>query len=681
MHPRRHTIAIILVGLLLLIFAATEGDAQRENNIWYFGSEAGIDFNGTAPVPLIDSRMNATEGSATVSDPHTGELLFYTDGITVWNRDHQAMPNGTGLPGGYSSTQAALIVPAPGDSTKYYLFSSADEGRQEGVSYAVVDMTADGGRGDVIERNVQLLASASEKMVGIHHCNGVDYWVVVHGASDDRFHAYLVDRSGVSPVAVVSRVGTPHSQSPRGWLAASPDARKLACLVDKPGFVELLDIDNCTGVISNPVRLIDANAIYGVCFSPDNSKLYVPVNSSQMELLQIDLSAGNARTVVGTVQADAYVPRKGSLYALQLAPDGRIYGAKTLRGWLAVIERPNLPGRACGYIDSGFSLGGRESLPGLPNIIHKNIRLPRPAFDVSDTILCQGSCIRFTDRSSGAVAAWSWRFPGGTPELYSGPGPVDVCYDLPGRYPVILSVENQSGRDQAVGYISVDRPAPPRGVAVGSVSGAPGDTVLVELRLTGEPGTGPLIRRPYLARFRCNRTMMAPVDENASYIDVGDERLVTVRGAADPSGATLGMVRMLVLLGDTDRSPIIPDSVAWYGGCADAIAMAGAGELVLTGLCVTEMTRLLMPGGWSALRVSPIGGDGLGVDYHLDQSGPASLYLVDMLGRRIATLAEGEFATGSYRAAIGPGMVPRGRYLCVLRTSREALSLPLLIER
>ncbi len=680
MHPHRHPIATILVGIILLILTSAEGTAQRENNIWYFGSGAGIDFNGTAPVPLINSRMYATEGSACICDPHTGELLFYTDGITVWNRDHQPMPNGTGLPGGYSSTQAALIVPAPGDSTRYYLFSSADEGSREGVSYAVVDMTADGGRGDVIERSVQLLPSASEKMVGIHHCNGTDYWVVVHGANDDRFHAYLVDRNGVARTSVISRVGTPHSQSPRGWLAASPDARKLACLVDKPGFVELLDIDNCTGMISNPVRLIDGNALYGLCFSPDNSKLYVPVNSSPMEVLQIDLSAGYPRTSVGTVQTDPYL-LGGVLYALQLAPDGRIYGAKTLRGWLAVIERPNLPGKACGYIDSGFSLGGMQSLPGLPNIIHKNPQLPHPAFDASDTIICRGSCVRFADQSTGAPAAWSWRFPGGTPELHSGPGPVDVCYDAPGRYPVILSVENHSGRDQTIGYVSVDRPAPPRGMAVGSVSGAPGDTVVVELRLSGEPGGGPLVRRPYLARLRFNRMMMAPIDENASYVDVGDDRLVTVRGAADPSGGTLGRVRMLLLLGDTDRCRIIADSVAWYQGCTDAITMAGDGELALTGLCVTGTMRLLTPAGWSALRVGPIDGAGLGVDYHLDQSGPASLYLVDMLGRRIATLAEGEFATGSYRAVVGAGMLPGGRYLCVLRSPGGVLSTPLLIER
>ncbi|TXI67741.1 MAG: hypothetical protein E6Q46_02540 [Flavobacterium sp.] len=72
--------------------------AQGEANIWYFGNKAGISFNSGVPVPLLDGQMQADEGCATLSDAN-GNLLFYTNGITVWNRNHQIMPNGTGLMG------------------------------------------------------------------------------------------------------------------------------------------------------------------------------------------------------------------------------------------------------------------------------------------------------------------------------------------------------------------------------------------------------------------------------------------------------------------------------------------------------------------------------------------------------------------------------------------------------
>lgn len=86
--------------------------AQNQANNWYFGVNAGLTFNTTPPSALTDGVVNTAEGSATMSDA-SGNLLFYTDGITVWNRNHQIMPNGTGLLGDPSAAQSAIIVPKP----------------------------------------------------------------------------------------------------------------------------------------------------------------------------------------------------------------------------------------------------------------------------------------------------------------------------------------------------------------------------------------------------------------------------------------------------------------------------------------------------------------------------------------------------------------------------------------
>jgi len=66
--------------------------SQKEANIWYFGENAGLDFNSGVPVALLDGQLNTREGCATISDKN-GNLLFYTDGITVWNRSHKIMQN------------------------------------------------------------------------------------------------------------------------------------------------------------------------------------------------------------------------------------------------------------------------------------------------------------------------------------------------------------------------------------------------------------------------------------------------------------------------------------------------------------------------------------------------------------------------------------------------------------
>ena len=91
--------------------------AQGEANIWYFGENAGLDFNSGSPIPLTNGQLNTFEGCSSFSDS-SGNLLFYSDGTTVWTKDHTIMLGGTGLKGDPSSTQSAMIIPKPGNTTK-----------------------------------------------------------------------------------------------------------------------------------------------------------------------------------------------------------------------------------------------------------------------------------------------------------------------------------------------------------------------------------------------------------------------------------------------------------------------------------------------------------------------------------------------------------------------------------
>jgi len=50
--------------------------AQGEANIWYFGQNAGIDFNSGSPVALTNGQLVTDEGCATISNS-SGQLLFY----------------------------------------------------------------------------------------------------------------------------------------------------------------------------------------------------------------------------------------------------------------------------------------------------------------------------------------------------------------------------------------------------------------------------------------------------------------------------------------------------------------------------------------------------------------------------------------------------------------------------
>ncbi len=137
---------LILVASVLSF--AILSQAQKETDHWFFGTSAGMDFNSGTPIQEVGAVFSMNEGSAALSTS-SGSLRFYTDGMQIWNANHANMPNGTGLLGNVSSTQSAIIVPNPSNLNEYYVFCVAADGDTAGFTYSIVDMTLDGGLGDV----------------------------------------------------------------------------------------------------------------------------------------------------------------------------------------------------------------------------------------------------------------------------------------------------------------------------------------------------------------------------------------------------------------------------------------------------------------------------------------------------------------------------------------------------
>ncbi|MDX5421356.1 MAG: hypothetical protein LPK07_11100 [Hymenobacteraceae bacterium] len=359
----------------MLCFSSLSVLAQGEKANWYFGKNAGITFRGDTATALTNGRLMTEEGSATLSDKE-GNLLLYTDGITVWNRNHRVMPNGNGLMGGKSSTQSALILPKPGSENIYYIFTTDIQAQADGLRYSVVDMTRDEGNGDLISKNNFMIAPATEKLTAVRHSNGRDWWIIAHRWNSNGYLAYLVNQNGVEVQPVMSMVGTVHGGPNRkaiGYLVPSPDGTRLAAaLWDSESNFEILRFDRSTGKVSDPTLLKGYSEAYGVAFSPDGSKLYGTTNNGKMnkgQVVQFDLNAGDEAAIA---KSAVVVGISGSptLGALALAPDGKIYVARKDNNYLGVIHKPNLQGKDCGYEDNGFRLGGRRSDLGLPNFAH-----------------------------------------------------------------------------------------------------------------------------------------------------------------------------------------------------------------------------------------------------------------------------------------------------------------------
>lgn len=410
---------ILRSALLLLILLTLSHTlfAQKQNNIWYFGSKAGIDFNGPVPMLLSDGAIeslpgNPNEGCASIADRHTGALLFYTDGITVWNRTHQPMPNGTSLLGSQSTTQGALILPVVGDSMKYYLLT-IDIGYVpfdgvQGLSYSIVDMQSDGGNGDVVVKNVPLFRHVGEKLTAVPHCNGQGYWVLCEGWIEQTWYAFPLTSTGFGP-PVISRLGIPGDTARHygaGYLKASPDGRLLAAANSwsESGRTILMEFDNSTGMISNPVTLPSVEEVfptaYGVCFSPDNSKVYV---THANRLYQYDVTTWDAETI----DDSRYLLHRGYfLGGMELGPDGRIYISRGADHFLSVVDHPDSAGPACGLRLQGFDLGEGTSRAGLQNLIAHSPTVESDLSAGADDSICVGESTRLS--ASGAFRyRWS----------------------------------------------------------------------------------------------------------------------------------------------------------------------------------------------------------------------------------------------------------------------------------
>lgn len=384
--------------LLCVLLAAKLAQAQPgvESANWVFGYGGGLSFSSGQPVTNVHS-LGTPEGSASISDPNTGQLLFYTDGSYVWGGNNQLMPNGMGLMSSGTTTQAALIVPKPGNNKIYYIIT-ADQGGynltpNRGVHYSEIDMTLNNGLGDVTIKN-QLLTPppTTEKLVGVKHCNGQDYWIITHPFYSDAFYAYQVTPNGINTTPVISNVGSMHDDvsggtyyETIGYMKASPNGKKLAVGISYYSpMLEIFDFDNFTGKVSNPITIDYAgeNGPYGISFSPDNTKLYAGIIIDGL-LYQYDLTSNNQSQIIGSETLIDITLYDG---AIQMGSDGKLYVITGL-SYISVIQDPNNAGLNCHLSTTPISYNYQAMGLGLPNFMDGGLN--NWVFQTNrDTVLC-----------------------------------------------------------------------------------------------------------------------------------------------------------------------------------------------------------------------------------------------------------------------------------------------------
>jgi hypothetical protein len=381
---------IILAMLALLTFHAVAVAQQQLTNTWVMGSGSLVSnpfepgFGGSI-IHFSPSGIDTTRFimdyemwlSSAVSD-EVGNLLFYSNGCEVYNKNQQIMPNGNALIEGetyelgckgtlgfkgYNEFQGLLTLPWPGHEKQYYLvyiFQNKPYIAKNEIRTAIVDMRLDAGLGDVVEKNTPVFTESTSNwfLTATRHGNGRDWWITTPEARTNNFFVYLLDSLGLHGPDIQPVGYFPEGLGGKGQACFSPDGSKFAQVVFYSG--QLLDFNRCTGKFYNaaPVLFDTIGSDFsGVAFSQNSRYMYV---SQVRKLYQFDLSVENFNETITTIATyednSSPIPEYNPyMYSMLLAPDDKIYmNTPGLTNALHIIHHPNEAGLASGFERSGF---------------------------------------------------------------------------------------------------------------------------------------------------------------------------------------------------------------------------------------------------------------------------------------------------------------------------------------
>lgn len=393
------------IGILLLGFTI---NSQKQDYLWLMGNDKSYDElvqgykfdynNEPFSVELREGILAFDQNNASICTAD-GQLLFYTNGCAISNREHELMVNGDSINEGiffdqlwqgdcefgYPGRQDIIALPDPGYEHGYYIIHKTIEYAPDEnpsvfsqfLKYTYIDLAQNNGLGAVIEKNVIFHESRfmTSYLSAIHHNNQKDFWIIQPEANTNCFHKYLLSTNGIEYIdeQCIGVVTDELWGGGAGDGKFSPDGSMYVYYNAYDG-MQLFDFDRATGEFSNgrfylPPR--PKNTTFAsVEFSPNSKLLYTMHTDS---LWQFDLEAGGAienSKILIDVWNGVSDPLPTTFFVSALGPDCRIYirsGSSTQS--FHVINKPNNRGIDCDFVQQGIQLpftGSTESWPNFP---------------------------------------------------------------------------------------------------------------------------------------------------------------------------------------------------------------------------------------------------------------------------------------------------------------------------
>jgi len=388
-----------------LVFKNNPSLSRPAKRYWMFGNRVGFDFGNTGnsmssfQVPCPGGGCTAIEGSTAISTKG-GQLQFWTNGITIWNRNGTAMANGSGLGANGSTTQGAVVFPIGSDESKYVVISNNAENLYTNAGElfsTVIDMSLNGGLGDVdvTRKKIDLWPGttdySSEALTAAPKADGSGYWVLTFSPFTTRVLVFSFSNSGVVTGPPTSYTYSAVSQYPGysgnsgfGSLNFNYNYSRLVMMAGNHcigtcsyinGMIRVMGFNALTGVVTNQFAwnayTTENNHGYSADFSPSGDYIYAstlyPARLVRYSLIGASSDAGVKATeqYVGSTQ-----PTPGSDGGGQVlrAPDDKMYIANYTSSYVSVVNNPDAAALgSIGWVYNGISLpAGTSSRYGLP---------------------------------------------------------------------------------------------------------------------------------------------------------------------------------------------------------------------------------------------------------------------------------------------------------------------------
>jgi len=402
--------------------------AQKYDYHWTFGDSAGIDFSDPEKPQSFKTycMTHGSDDNQSCISTSSGKLLAYWAFDTIdlsknfqtsclRDIDNRIIVRNTLVYNLYSN--GSLFVPHPEDSTRYYFFYISPYKPDQKTScgkvgctifYSLFQITPDE-KIQVLQHN-QVLSQGefSDKLAVIRHANGRDWWLLAHESTSNRFIRFIITPKGITNPAYQSIGRGPTSFELKkefyywgGEMVFSSQGSWLGISAGELDLLELYRFDRCTGLLSGLIVLgpnqkiqPDASTLdyYGICFSPDESKLYVTMGNYSAHpkvyrnLLQYDLNQKlpDLKKPMLMHQGGMDTSR---VSMMEPAPNGKIYITQNKFNFLSVINQPNLKHPSCDFMYKGFHLKNGRCSSGLPSFpVFRVPTLPIPTGRIEVTL-------------------------------------------------------------------------------------------------------------------------------------------------------------------------------------------------------------------------------------------------------------------------------------------------------